>query len=150
QLEVLVHALAQREAHQWVLSKRREEKPSGKPLCLGHRRVSPEPPAPTDERTRTRAVSSAREPGDHRAAQPRRLTTARGRQRCAQRETREIILPRSGLLEPKTRSDPDGFGKTRSDPDGFGEAGVDHPSPSTCVEQNALLAARPWSDLDRE
>src|SRR5262249_29800752 len=119
QLEVLVHALAQREAHQWVLSKRREEKPSGKPLCLGHRRVSPEPPAPTDERTRTRAVSSAREPGDHRAAQPRRLTTARGRQRCAQRETREIILPRSGLLELETRSDPDA---PRSDPDAPGPA----------------------------
>ena len=41
QLEVLVHALAKREAHEWVLSKRREEKPSGNPLGRQHR-VSPE------------------------------------------------------------------------------------------------------------
>jgi hypothetical protein len=32
QLQVLVHALTKRGAHQWVLSKRREEKPSGNPL----------------------------------------------------------------------------------------------------------------------
>ena len=83
-------------AHEWVLSKRREEKPSGKPLCLGHRRMSPGPrrpltkrggesgvlserargsscraaPAP-DEGTKTRAASSGR-PGDHPAA--KRLT----------------------------------------------------------------------------
>ena len=96
QLEVLVHALAKRGAHEWVLSKRREEKPSGNPLCHGHRRVSPGPrrpstkargrelcpsqervgiigraPAP-DEAAGTKAVSTAEEAGDPPAA--KRLT----------------------------------------------------------------------------
>ena len=103
QLEVLVHALAKREAHEWVLSKRREEKPSGNPLCLGHRRVSPGPRRPP-MKVRPRAVSSARQPRDHPAAQPRCPTKARGRKPSPE-EGPEIILPRSGLLEQLTKPD---------------------------------------------
>ena len=56
QLQVLVHALTKRDAHEWVLSKRREEKPSGNPLCQRHRRMSPERRRPRKMSERRRRV----------------------------------------------------------------------------------------------
>jgi hypothetical protein len=78
-LQILVHTLAKSGAHQWVLSKRRVEKPSGNPLCHRHNRPSPEP----------WRLTKTGEPAPHRQGKASRSS-------CRD----------SGLLEPLTGSDP--------------------------------------------
>jgi len=70
QLQILVHALTKSDAHERVLSKRREEKPSGNPLCLRHHCMSPK---------------------------PRRSMKTSERLPCPQEESLQIFLPRQRL-----------------------------------------------------
>ncbi len=70
QLQILVHALTERDAHESALSKRRAEKPSGNPLCLRRHRTSP--------KHRRSMKTSERLP-------------------CPQEESLQIFLPRQRL-----------------------------------------------------
>ena len=110
QLEVLVHALAKRDAHEWVLSKRREEKPSG-----NHSGVA------TVLCHRSQALWRS----------------------CAESqgglgERPEIILPRSGLLELKTRSDLAKPSTPRSPPTSEGQDNLAPPTNNRMLNADSL------------
>jgi hypothetical protein len=95
QLQILVHTLAKSGAHQWVLSKRRVEKPSGNPLCHRHNRKSPEPLALDEDKRPSAAPLGKASRSSCRAAAYLNLklglTPAK----------KPILTPRS---HPKTRS----------------------------------------------